>query len=148
MKKIICIYLIFAMVLTGCGKVKHLIGGSDKLIENNDKNSVGIIPSDPTPSPTPTDGKDENEKAEQIRDTQVNCLRTFAIAGLVIFDLACLGMCVYWCPAAMPTMAELFTVARGCIEVVGLEYLGIKSADFIYSLRTKKNKKSVFILGS
>jgi hypothetical protein len=74
MKKIICIYLVLVMVLTGCGKVKHLIGGSDKLIENNDKNknSVGIIPSDPTPSPTPTPepsstptgGKDKNKDAE------------------------------------------------------------------------------------
>jgi hypothetical protein len=53
-KKIIYIYLLLVMILTGCEKVRCLTGVSDTTIKNPDKNknSAGIIP--PTPSPTPT----------------------------------------------------------------------------------------------
>jgi hypothetical protein len=140
MKKLVCIYLVLVMVLTGCGKARRLTGGSDKIIEIKDEHNDGnsgdnsvneIVPADPTPSPiptpepssSPTGGKDENEKAEQIRDTQVNRLRTF-----VIGDLIFLGAGFYWYPWPM---AELAIGACVFMGIVVAEYLGIKSADLI-----------------
>jgi hypothetical protein len=80
------------MVMTGCGQVKHLIGGSDTTIKKQDENknkksgnNLGnkIVPPEPpptsTPAPTPSllakspppstggkdENKDENEDAEK-----------------------------------------------------------------------------------
>jgi hypothetical protein len=88
LKKIICIYLMFVMVMTGCGQFRRLTSGSDITIKKQDENKNGnsgnnsgnkIVPADPTPSPTPSllaiptpppstggkDDKDENENADK-----------------------------------------------------------------------------------
>jgi hypothetical protein len=106
-KKIICIYLVLVMVLTGCGQFRRLTDGSDTTIKKQDENKNeksgnnsgnAIVPQNPTPAPTPsllasptptTGGKDKN-KNKDAEHSLIDTAKDFArenpeIIGLFIF---------------------------------------------------------------
>jgi hypothetical protein len=114
-KKLICIYLALVMVLTGCGQVKRLTGGSDITIKNQDENKneksdnnsgKEIVPADPTPSPTPTPeptadplagdkGKNEASDKGYYASSFLNFAEGVYYCAVAFCGSLVIGSCVY-----------------------------------------------------